>query len=238
MALAGLRRAPGRTLLRIAVLAAAVSLLGSMLLFVSNSLRTMTASATRAVPLDWQAPTGSYSQTLAAAAAVARQHDVLQASATATAPFAGASHAAPLGVVQSGAGSLLAVPPHYLDHVETMRFLAGSLVPGKVVLDQQLAATLQAKVGDTISLKPTKGARAQRYVVSGVALVTAPDVLFQPLNPLLGPAPAQPPAEIAIMPLATFASRYAPTLPSVSAVGASAVPGAQTGVQWQVQAQV
>ncbi len=39
MALAGLRRAPGRTLLRVAVLAAAVSLLGSMLLFVSNSLR-------------------------------------------------------------------------------------------------------------------------------------------------------------------------------------------------------
>jgi cell division protein FtsX len=62
MAVAGLRRAPGRTLLRIVVLAAAVSLLGSMLLFVSNSLRTMTASATRAVPLDWQAPVGSYSQ--------------------------------------------------------------------------------------------------------------------------------------------------------------------------------
>ncbi len=238
MALAGLRRAPARTLLRIAVLAAAVSLLGSMLLFISNSLRTMTVSARQAVPLDWQAPAGSYTQALAAAAAVGRQRDVLQASPTATAPFAGASHAAPLGVVQSGAGSLLAVPTNYLDHLHTMRFLAGSLVPGQVVLDQQLAATLQATVGDTVALKPTRAAKPQRYVVSGVALVTAPDVLFQPLNPLLGPAPAQPPAEIAVMPLQTFAARYAPTLPAVSATGVSAVPGAQTGVQWQVQAQV
>jgi putative ABC transport system permease protein len=238
MALAGLRRAPVRTLLRVAVLAAAVSLLGSMLLFVSNSLRTMTASATSSVPLDWQAPTQSYARAVAAAAAVGRQHDVMQASAAATAPFSGASHQASLGVVQSGSGSVLAVPTNYLSHLHTMRFLAGGLVPGKVVLDQQMAATLQATVGDTILLKPTRSAKPQRYVVSGIALVTAPDVLFQPLNPLVGPAPAQPPAEIAVLPLATFAHRYAPTLPVISAVGASAVPGAQTGVQWQVQTQV
>src|SRR5205823_8081963 len=75
--------------------------------------------------------------------------------------------------------------------------------------------------------------------VSGVALVTAPDVLFQPLNPLLGPAPAQPPADIAILPVATFAAKVAPALPSIgSAAGASAVPGSQSGTQWQVQAQV
>src|SRR5215813_10202337 len=71
------------------------------------------------------------------------------------------------------------------------------------------------------------------------ALVTAPDQLFQPLNPLLGPAPAQPPANIAILSLTTFAARIAPVLPTLAfAAGASAVPGAQTGTQWQVQAQV
>ena len=64
--------------------------------------------------------------------------------------------------------------------------------------------------------------------------------MFQPLNPLLGPAPAQPPANAAILPLATFAGTVARELPSIAtgSVGASAVPGAQTGVQWQVQAQV
>src|SRR5207342_3478188 len=100
---------------------------------------------------------------------------------------------------------------------QTMRYLRGSLVPGEVVLDQQLAATLQAQVGDTIAITPTRGVAPQHYRVSGVALVTAPDALFQPLNPLLGPAPAQPPAEIAVMPLQTFAARYAPTLPAIAA---------------------
>ena len=239
LSVASLWRNPGRSLLRVAVLALAVSLLGSMLLFVSDSLRTMTASATTAVPLDWQGPVGSYAQATAAAAATAREPDIARASAAATAPFAGASHIASAGRVQSAPGSILAVPPTYPGRFQTLRFLRGSLVPGQVVLDQQLAATLQAQPGDTIAITPARGVAPQRYRVSGVALVTAPDPLFQPLNPLLGPAPAQPPAEIAVMPLETFAARYAPVLPAISGpAGTSAVPGAQAGVQWQVHAQV
>src|SRR5207302_6855320 len=64
-----------------------------------------------------------------------------------------------------------------------------------------------------------------------------PDVLFQPLNPLVGPAPAQPPANIAILPLATFGARVAPALPTAAA-GTTSVPGASSGTQWQVQGQV
>src|SRR5436309_12123419 len=103
-----------------------------------------------------------------------------------------------------------------------------------------MSATLQAHIGDFISLTARPGARPDRFRVSGVALITAPDVGFQPLNPLLGPAPAQPPANAAILPIATLAStlaRHEPATPSGS-VGASAVPGAQTGIQWQVSAQV
>src|SRR5205807_1983551 len=59
LAFLGLVRTPGRTLLRLAVLAAASALLGSMVLFIGASLRTMTASAVRSVPLDWQGPVGS-----------------------------------------------------------------------------------------------------------------------------------------------------------------------------------
>src|SRR5207244_3894278 len=76
--------------------------------------------------------------------------------------------------------------------------------------------------------------------VTGVALVTEPDVLFQPLNPQLGPAPAQPPANVAVMPLATFAHTLGPTLRAITPAnaGSSAVPGALDGIQWQVQVQV
>jgi putative ABC transport system permease protein len=236
----GLVRAPGRTALRALTLAAAVALLGAMLLFVGHSLRTMTGSATRSVLVDWQAPVGSYKAAVDAARAVGNQPDILQASAAGTAPFAGAEHRAAGGSTSAGAGSILAVPPGYLDHIQTFRFLRGSLQPGGIVLDQQLAATLRAQPGDTVSLRTSPGAKAQPFRVSGVALVTAADVLFQPLNPLVGAAPAQPPANVVIVPLETFARKLAPSFRSVAPANpsAAAVPGAQTGVQWQVQVQV
>ena len=240
LATAGLRRAPGQSGVRVAVLAAGVALLGAMLLFVGHSLGQMTGSSIRSVALDWQGPVASYPQAQTIAAGVARQPGILQASAAATAPFASASHVGANGATNAGSGSILAVPAGYLSHIDTFRFLQGSLRPGAVVLDQQLAATLQAGIGDSVTLSPRPGARPQRFPVSGVALITARDVVFAPLNPLLGPAPSQPPANAAIMPLETFAATLGRQLPAIApgASGASAVPGAQAGVQWQVQAQV
>jgi putative ABC transport system permease protein len=240
LALVGLVRAPGRTAARALSLAAAVALIGAMILFVGHSLRTMTASATRSVPLDWQGPVGSYAAATRVAAAVARQPGVQHASAVATAPFASIVHRAAIGTIRSGSGAVLAVPPGYNDRIRTFRLLRGTLQPGEIAFDQQLAATLQVVPGDTVTVTSWPGARPRRFRVSGVALVTAPDVLFQPLNPLLGPAPAQPPADIAILPLATFARTLAPSLPTIAfaGAGASSVPGAQRGTQWQVQAQV
>jgi putative ABC transport system permease protein len=240
IALRGLGRAPRQTLTRVLVLAAAVGLLGAMLLFVGHSLRTMTGSAIRDVPLDWQGPVASYGQAQSVAAGVARQPGIIQSSPAATASFAGASHRGPAGISSAGSGSLLAVPSGYERHITTFRLLQGRLQPGGVVLDQQLAATLQAQIGDAIAITPRPAAAPQSFRVSGVALITAPDVLFQPLNPQLGPAPAQPPANAAIMPLATFASTIARQLPAIAAASAGsagAVPGAQNGVQWQVQVQ-
>ncbi|MGZ4248052.1 MAG: ABC transporter permease, partial [Solirubrobacteraceae bacterium] len=240
LSIAGLVRAPVRTAVRTVVLAASVALLGAMLLFVGHSLRTMTGSAVRSVPLDWQGPVASYPQAQRVASATTRQPGILEAAAAATAPFAGVTHVAGGASTSAGAGALLAVPPGYETHIRTYRILQGGLAPGAIVLDQQLAATLQARIGDTVRITPRPGAQPLAFRVSGVGLITAPDVVFQPLNPLLGPAPAQPPANAAIMPLATFARTVARELPTIAtgAGGASAVPGAQTGVQWQVQAQV
>ena len=73
LALAGLVRAPGRTAVRTIALAAAVALLGAMLLVVGHSLGTMSTSAVRSIPLDWQAPVGSHQAAVRAATAVGRQ---------------------------------------------------------------------------------------------------------------------------------------------------------------------
>ena len=240
LAWAGLVRAPWRTIVRILVLAGAVGLLGAMLLFIAHSLSTMTGSATRSVPLDWQGPVGSQVQAERVAGAVARQPGIAQASAAATAPFAAAAHHAAVGEIRAGAGSVLAVAPGELRHIKIVRFLNGTLGPGGIVLDQQLAATLQARVGDRVTLTPRPGGRPLAFRVTGVAIVTAPDVVFQPLDPLLGPAPAQPPANVAVMPLRTFADTLAPSLRTITpaTAGSAAVPGAQDGVQWQVHAQL
>ncbi len=240
LAVAGLIAAPGRTVVRIAVLGLAVALLGAMLLFVGHSLQTMTGAAVRSVPLDWQGPVGSYRQDVQTARAVGAQRGVAHAYATATAPFAAAAHRGPGGLTNAGSGALLAVDNGYLDGLSTFRLLRGGLQPGAIVLDQQLAATLQAQVGNTVALTVRAGHPPIRLRVSGVGLITAPDTVFQPLNPTAGPAPAQPPANAAIIDLATFARRVAPALPTLrnGAAGAAAVPGSLSGVQWQVQAQL
>jgi putative ABC transport system permease protein len=240
LGIARLRRRPAQTATQTLVLAVAVALLGAMILFIGHSLRTMAASATRSVPLDLQGPVGSYGQARSLAAGISKQPDIAQASAVATAPFAGVGHRGAAGITDAGAGAILAVPPGYLHRIETFRFLRGGLRPGRVVLDQQLAATLRAGVGDSVTLRLGRRSPPRRFKVGGVALVTAPDVLFQPLNPQVGPAPAQPPANIAIMPVATFAQTIGARLPSLAPAspGAASVPGSQSGVQWQVQAQV
>src|SRR5262249_48614350 len=154
-------------------------------------------SATRSVPVDLQGPVRSYREARLLASGIARRQDIGSASAAATAPFAGIVHHGPEGVTSAGKGAGLAVPPRYPPSFQTFPLLRGSLRPGEVVLDQQLAATLRARVGDTVAIRSGTAGAPRRFRVGGIVLVTAPDILFQPLNPQLGPAPAQPPANVA-----------------------------------------
>src|SRR5262249_39740766 len=205
LAAAGLWRRPGRTAIRIGVITFAVGLLAGMILFIGNSLRTASATALRQVPLDLQGPVTSYAKDLWVAAGVAKQPGVAYSADAATAPFASAERSVGGTTTQTSSGAVLAVPHDYPAHVHTFRMLRGGLRPGAVVLDQQMAATPQARIGDTIRLRARPSSPPQTYSVSGVALITSPDVVFQPLNPLLGPAPAQPPQNAAIMLTPTFA---------------------------------
>ena len=195
LALAGLRHRPTRTVLRLGVVTVAVALLAGMILFIGNALRSASASALNQVPLDLQAPVTSFAKDQQAAAGVGRQPGVAYAAAAATAPFSSAERSAGGISTQTSQGAILAVPADYAARVHTFRMLQGGLRPGGVVLDQQMAATLQAKLGDTVRLRPRPNSPPVSYKVTGVGLITAPDQVFQPLNPLLGPAPAQPPAE-------------------------------------------
>ena len=233
-------RTPLRSAVRVLVLIVSVALLGAMVLFIGSSLHTMTATAVRSVPLDWQGPVGSAAAAEQIAARVAKQTGVGAAEPVATAPFAGAQHTSPAGTIRAGSGSIVAVPPRYQAEFQTLRMLSGALGNDGVVLDQQLAATLQAGVGDTVLITPRSGARPVPLKVTGVAVVSAGDTLFQPLIPLLGPTPAQPPADIAILPFASFVKHFGSTLGTVAPSSASAASAAtgMSGISYQVQAQI
>src|SRR3954462_14442629 len=134
LALAGLVRAPGRTVLRIVVVAAAIALLAAMLLFIGNSLRSASAGAVRQVPLDWQGPVSSSAQAQRVAQAVAKQAGVAKASATATPPSPPPTPPGPAGRTPPANGSVLAIPANSSRDIHTFRLLHCSLKPGGVVL--------------------------------------------------------------------------------------------------------
>src|ERR1700736_2231673 len=103
-----------RSLAQVLAIAAALALLGSILLFVSGNLGLMTQSAAARVPLDWQAavPDASAATTLAGNLRVV--HGVVEAAPAATATMTGSRHDLSGSVATAGTGSILAVPPDYL----------------------------------------------------------------------------------------------------------------------------
>ena len=213
------------------MLAAAVALLGAML-----ALRRPLAAhddrqrgAQRAARLAGAGGVATRRRRRVAAGRRRASRASQQASPTATAPFAGVDHARRRRDHERRArGAILAVPPGYLRHIHTFRFLQRLAAAGR---DRARPAARGDAAGADRRHGHADAARAaprrSRFPVTGVALVTAPDVLFQPLNPLLGPAPAQPPANIAIMPLDTFAATLAPALPAIAAGASGALGGAR-----------
>ena len=145
------------------MLSAAVALLGSMLLFIGSSLRSMTATAVRSVPLDWQGPVASYREAQGVASGVSQQRGVSHALPAATAPFASVSHSGAAGVSTAGRGSLLAVPPGYEHSFNVYRSLQGGLAPGQIVLDRHSSPPRSRPGSGTRSRSP----RGRAYGRSG-----------------------------------------------------------------------
>ena len=141
------------------------------------------AAAVRSVPLDWQGPCSSAAQAQRAARRSPRSRASRRPRRRRPPRSRASTHTGPAGSTTTATGSILAVPPELLAHIHTFRLLHGSLRPGGVVLDQQMAATLQAQIGDTVTLIPQPGSKPRPYRVTGVALVTAPDQALPAAQP-------------------------------------------------------
>ena len=171
------------------------------------------ASAVRQVPLDWQGPVTSYAKDQQAAAggrAASRASPTRPRAATA--PFARPS-TAPAGIsTQTSQGAVLAVPPRLPGAHPHLPLPARSLRPGGVVLDQQMAATLQARIGDTVRLRARPDAPPQRY--RSAASRWSPPRTWSSSRSTRCSArrPRSRPQNVAIMLTGTFARTLAPQL--------------------------
>ncbi len=220
-ALRALRHRAAASAVQAGAIAIALGLLASVLVFVTGSLGLMTASAAAKVRLDWQAGVADQPAAASLALRLSRVSGVAQASPAATATFASAEHAVASGTATSGAGSILAVPPDYMGALRPFHLLTGGLDATGVVLSQPLASTLQAQIGDTVSLSLANQSPPVAVRVTGVAVIDASELLFQPLGGA-GAAGSAPPSQVVIAPIGLFQQSMA---------------GAP-GVQWQVHAQV
>ena len=201
------------------------------------------AAATRSVPLDCRArsrPTGQ--------GRASRRWDRrgragrAQASPVATAPFAGVGHSGADRRHDTGAGAVLAVPPGYLRHIDAFRFLHGGLRAGAVVLDQQLAATLRARVGDRVDAASLGGRNAaafhgrRRRPASAPPTSSSSRSTRRSARRRLSRRPTSRSCPFAH--LRRNGRRRALPRCGAASAGSRAVPGTLNGVQWQVQAQL
>lgn len=221
-ALRSLRHRWARTLTEVVAIAAALALLASILLFVSGNLSAMTRSAAGRVPLDWQAAVADQSTAQALAQKVAGISGVTEAKPAASATFSGATHQVAGSLATAGAGSILVVPSDYLGQLKPFHLLTGRVDASGVVLSQPLASTLQAQVGDLVSLQLAPQVASAPVLVTGIAAMDVSELLFQPLGVGASGAPAAPPTQVMIAPIGIFQKQFR---------------GAPN-VQWEVHAQV
>jgi putative ABC transport system permease protein len=220
--LRSLRHRWARSLAQVLAIAAALALLGSILLFVSGNLGLMTRSAAARVPLDWQAAVPDASTATALADKLRAVRGVVEAAPAATATISGARHDLSGSVATAGGASILAVPENYLGALRPFHLLTGHLDASGVVLSQPLASTLQAQVGDTVTLELAPQLGPQSVRVTGIAVIDVSELIFQPLGASAAGAPASPPTQVVVAPTTLFQDRLA----------------AASAVQWQVHAQV
>ena len=223
-------------MMRVLALAAAAALLGAMLLFIGHSLRTMTASAVHTVPLDWQGPVGS-----------ASPHSGSPCASRGSRTLPRPSLLRPL---RSRASCTRANWHDPVRRWRDPRRPAGLRAACRRYGSSAARSSPARSCSISSSLRPFRfspatpfsDAAAGRGQCSSGSVASRssqrPTCCSSRSIPLVGPAPAQPPAEHrdpAVRDLR--AHRRAAARLDLSG-DAGGRPGTLSGVQWQVQAQV
>ncbi|GAA3634310.1 ABC transporter permease [Microlunatus ginsengisoli] len=178
-------------------IAIAVALLATLGAFLVTARSTMTARALQSVVVSWQVevhpgsdPTGVVDQVRAAPGVTAAVPVEFAPTTRFTARTAGSTQT-------TGAGVIVALPPHYRQTFPgQIRTLAGADVG--VLLAQQTAANLRARPGDQIRID--SAGRSITVTVDGVVDLPQADSLFQKVGAAPQAQPTAPPDNVVLIP--------------------------------------
>jgi putative ABC transport system permease protein len=198
----------GRLIATSVGVAVAVALMASLGQFLAGAQASMTQRATASVAVDWQIEVQAGGD---AGAVLDLARSTPGVRTALTVPFAttsGLSANAGGTVQNTGPGKVLGLPDGYKQQFGAeLRTLAGA--DSGVLLAQQTAANLHARLGDVISIGRA-GLPPVEVKVDGVVDLPQADSLFQKVGAHVGTQPVAPPDNVVLLPQAQWHTLFDP----------------------------
>jgi putative ABC transport system permease protein len=217
-------REPRRSLAAIVGVTIASALITSVLLFGAASGSTVTRRALVDLPVDAQVVLGPNADATAALAILKADPAVRTVSGFDLAHFDSAATDKAGTATQTSVGVFLGLDPAFTATTGLFGLSSGSLAPGEVATDRDLASNLGAVPGDTITFSlPGGGSVSLR--VAGIVSIAGADLVLGPIDAAHRAAGANAPVNVAVMNQADLESQVLSKIPPT----ATATDPATTG---------
>jgi putative ABC transport system permease protein len=203
-----LARRRGRLVSIAAGVAVAVSLLAAIGAFLSGTTAAMTDRAVSRVAVDWQVETQPGKNAAKVLATVRSFPGVKTALPVAFADTTGFTATPHKSETSSGAGAVVGIPPNYRTvYPDQLSQFVGA--QNGVLIAQQLAADLEVKLGDVVTIHRA-GLGPVSVRVQGIVDVPSEATLFQKVGAPLGAKPQPTPSGVIFLPLQQWHSLFDP----------------------------
>jgi len=195
-----IRRRPANLVGAIVGVGLAVALLACLGGFIDSSLKTMTAEAISALPIDWQILLNSPADEEEVRAAIqkadpqATMEPVLYADVPALVAKTGET------VQTTGTATVLGVYPYYINTFRTeVAPMVG--VDHGVLAAQQTASNLHVSVGDRVTIQRAGGLPPVDVRIEGIISLPDAGSIFQKIGAPPGASPQAPPDNVIVLPV-------------------------------------
>jgi putative ABC transport system permease protein len=205
-----------RSIATIAGTALAAALVTSVLLFGTASGTTITRRALADLPVDAQVVLAGSNDAKTATTVLAADPAVHRTAPFDLVHFDSAAASKSGTATQTSTGVLVGIPADYSAMTGLFRVSEGALAPGSIAISRDLASNLGVVPGDDIAFTLPGGATAS-LKVSGIVSISGADLLLGPIDAAHRAAGANPPTNVAVMPIADLEAgilpRVTPRLP-------------------------